>query len=47
VGYGVEDLGELVKTPDELAQERQQAQLAAVAQKAVAPIASAAAKENV
>ena len=45
VGYGVEDLGELVKTSDEIAQERQQAQLAEAAQKAVAPVAGAAAKQ--
>lgn len=44
VGYGVEDLSELLKTADEMAQEQQQAQASAVAEKVIGPIAQGAMK---
>jgi hypothetical protein len=44
VGYGVEDLDELIKTSEELAEEQQQMMGAAIAEKAVGPMAGAAAK---
>lgn len=43
-GYGVEDLDELIKSDEELAAEQQQQAVAALAEKAAAPVAGAVAK---
>jgi hypothetical protein len=43
-GHGVEDLADLIKTADELAAERQQAQAMALAEKAAGPVMAQAAK---
>lgn len=43
-GYGIEDVASLLKTDEQMAQESQQAQASALAEKAAGPIAGAAAK---
>lgn len=44
IGHGVEDLAELVKSDEQIAQEQQQAQAMAVAEKAAGPVMAAAAR---
>lgn len=45
-GYGVDDLDQLVKSPEELAQEQQQAMAMQIADKAAGPVAGAMVKQG-